>query len=152
VFSLYVNATIPVGYPYVNVSLQLDPLSIPLSTTSNNIIFLQVFSSSGQFDNASLYDQSANFAGNLNYNNKTPATIQDGLIIPYSNKYSIFDEDSVAIRFLNSSNEPTPVVDYQHWYQNSTFDGLSWIGMAYKIPQKCGRKTLTAYLFRNLPN
>ena len=52
-FYLYLNATLAAGEPYANVSIQVLPLNSSLS--SSDLLYLQVFSSSGQFDNASLY-------------------------------------------------------------------------------------------------
>jgi hypothetical protein len=127
-FYLYVNATLAAGKPYASVSIQVLPLSSPLS--SSDILYLQVFSSSGQFDNASLYGSDGSFLRQLAYNSGSPSA-QKGLIIPYSERFSALAQDSVAVSFNNST---ATVNDFEHWYQDSAFDDLSWVGIAYDAP------------------
>ncbi|MGD0477555.1 MAG: hypothetical protein ABSB29_05245 [Nitrososphaerales archaeon] len=127
-FFLYLNATITAREPYAGVSIQALPLNYSLS--SNDLLYLQVFSSSGQFDNASLYGHDGSFLRQLAYNNGSPSA-QNGLIIPYSKQFSALGEDSVAVSFDNST---ATVNDFEHWYRNGAFDGLSWIGIAYDAP------------------
>ena len=127
-FYLYLNATLAAGKPYADVSIQVLPLNSSLS--SSDLLYLQVFSSSGQFDNASLYGQDGSFVRQLAYNNGSPSA-QNGLIIPYSEQFNVFGEDSVAVSFNNST---ATVNDFEHWYRNGAFDGLSWIGIAYDAP------------------
>ena len=127
-FYLYLNATLKAGMPYANVSMQVLPLNTSLN--SGDLLYLQVFSSSGQFDNASLYTTSGSFQRLLAYNSGSPF-MQNGLIVPYSEKYSVFDQDSVAVSFNNATSN---VDDFEHWYQDGPFDGLSWIGIAYYPP------------------
>ena len=124
-FYLYLNATLAAGEPYANVSIQVLPLNSSLS--SSDLLYLQVFSSEGQFDNASLYGQDGSFLRQLVWNNGSPAT-PNGLIIPYSKQFNVLDEDSVAVSFNNSIAN---VDDLEHWYHNGAFDSLSWIGIAY---------------------
>jgi len=127
-FYLYLNATLTAGEPYADVSIQVLPLNYSLS--SSDLLYLQIFSSTGQFDNASLYGPDGSFLRQLAYNNGSPST-QEGLIIPYSQQFSIFTEDSVAVSFNNST---ATVDDLEHWYHDGAFDGLSWIGTAYNVP------------------
>ncbi|MCL5068880.1 MAG: hypothetical protein M1368_11100 [Thaumarchaeota archaeon] len=127
-FYLYVNATLGVGKPYANISIQVLPLNISL--TSSDLLYLQVFSTSGQFDNASLYSSNGTFSRALIYNGGSPST-QSGLIIPYSDQYNVFGQDSVAVSFNNSTSN---VDDFEHWYRDAAFDGQSWIGIAYYAP------------------
>ena len=127
-FYLYLNATLTVGEPYADVSIQVLPLNSSLS--SNNLLYLQVFSSSGQFGSASLYGPDGSFLGLLAYDNGSPS-VQAGLIIPYSQQFSVSNEDSVAVSFNNST---ATVNVLEHWYQNPAFDNLSWIGIGYNAP------------------
>ena len=127
-FYLYLNATLSAGEPYAEVSIQVLPLNSSLS--SSDLLYLQVFSSSGQFDNASLYGHDGNFVRQMAYNNGSPS-VQNGLIIPYSRQFDVLGEDSVAVSFNNST---TSVDDLEHWYRNGAFDGLGWIGIAYDAP------------------
>ncbi len=127
-FYLYLNATLAAGKPYADMSIQVLPLNSSLS--SSDLLYLQVFSSSGQFDNASLYGQDGSFVRQLAYNNGSPSA-QNGLIIPYSEQFNVFGEDSVAVSFNNST---ATVNDFEHWYRDGAFDGLSWIGIAYDAP------------------
>ena len=127
-FYLYLNATLAAGEPYATVSVQVLPLNSSLSP--GDLLYLQVFSSSGQFDNASLYGHDGSFLRQLAYNNGSPSA-QNGLIIPYSERFSVLGEDSVAMSFNNST---ASVNDFEHWYRNGAFDGLSWIGIAYDAP------------------
>ncbi len=130
---VYLNATLAPGAPYANVSIQVLPLNT--STNSSDILYLQIFSWDGQFDNASLYDGNGNYQKNLAYNNGSPAT-QNGTIITYSKLRNVFGQDSVALSFSgNTATSPLPVDDLEHWYQNAAFDGLSWVGVAYSAPQ-----------------
>ena len=126
-FYLYLNATLAVGEPYADVSIQVLPLNSSLS--SSDLLYLQVFSSLGQFDNASLYGPDGSFLRQLAYNSGSPSA-QNGLIIPYSQQFSVLDGDSVAVSFNNSA---TTVDDLEHWYQDIPFDNLSWIGIAYNV-------------------
>jgi hypothetical protein len=100
------------------------------SLSSSDLLYLQVFSSSGQFDNASLYGHDGSFLRQLAWNNGS-SSAPNGLIIPYSEQFNVFDEDSVAVSFNNST---ATVNDFEHWYHNVAFDGLSWIGIAYDAP------------------
>ncbi|MDG7000651.1 MAG: hypothetical protein JRN15_16270 [Nitrososphaerota archaeon] len=127
-FYLYVNATLGVGEPYANISMQVLPLNLQL--TSNDLLYLQVFSSSGQFDNASLYSSNGTFSRALVYNGGSPPA-QSGLLIPYSDQYNVFGQDSVAVSFNNSTSN---VDDFEHWYKDTAFDNQSWIGIAYYPP------------------
>jgi hypothetical protein len=88
---------------------------------------LQDFSSSGQFDNASLYNGQGVYERQLTYDNGSPGA-PSGLIIPYSVQNSTLTEDSVALSFNNSIS---PVDDVEHWFNDSAFSNLSWIGVAY---------------------
>ena len=126
---VYLNATLSPGNPYTSVSMQVLPLSSPI--TSSDLLYLQVFSSSGQFNNATLYNGDGSYERPLAYNNGSPAA-QNGTIIAYSSQQNVFTEDSVAISFTNASSQ---VNDFEHWYQNGPFDSLSWIGIAYNSPQ-----------------
>lgn len=127
-FYLYLNATLAAQDTYAGVSIQVLPLNSSLS--SSDLLYLQVFSSSGQFDNASLYGNDGSFQRQLAYNNASPSA-QKGLIIPYSERFSALGEDSVAVSFNNST---ATVSDFEHWYRDGAFDGLSWIGIAYDAP------------------
>lgn len=140
-FYVYLNATISPGDAYAHVSMQVLPLSASLN--SSDLLYLQVFSSAAQFDNASLYDTSGNYLRNLVYNNGSPSA-QNGTIIAYSKQESVFTQDSIAISFgANISSSPATVNDFEHWYHDSAFDGLSWIGVAYNAPQVSAGKLST---------
>ena len=127
-FYLYVNATVIPGNPYVSITMQVLPLSTPMN--SSDILYLQLFSNSGQFDNATLYDTSGNYVRPLTYNAGSLSS-QNGTIIAYSKQDNVFTEDSVAINFNNTNAQ---VDDFEHWYQNAAFDSLSWFGIAYNSP------------------
>ena len=127
-FYLFLNATLVPGNPYADVSLQVLPLNTPIN--SNDLLYLQVFSSSGQFDNATLYGSSGNYARPLVYNGGSPS-LQNGMIVAYSKQDNVFTEDSLAITFNNSTAQ---IDDFEHWYQDSAFDSLSWFGIAYNSP------------------
>lgn len=145
-FYLYLNATLAAGEPYAEVSIQLLPLNSSLS--SSDLLYLQVFSSSGQFDNASLYGHDGSFLRQLAYNSVSlpchlpvrcltslsPSVFPSahkGLIIPYSEQFNVLGEDSVAVSFDNST---ASVAGFEHLYYDGAFDGLSWIGIAYNAP------------------
>lgn len=128
-FKVYLNTTLSPGDPYAHITLQV--LSENVSMNQNDLLFIQVFSSQGQFDNATLYDSHGNFLRNLGYNAGSPAA-PNGTIIAYSKQYNVFGEDGVALNFAGSSS--SPISDLEHWYQNAAFDSLSWIGVAYKAP------------------
>jgi hypothetical protein len=127
-FYVYLDATLTAGEAYARVSIQV--LALNSSLPSSGLLYLQVFSSSGQFDNASLYGSDGSFLRRLTYDSGSPS-VQKGLIIPYSERFNVFDEDSVAVSFNNST---ATVNDFEHWYRNGAFDGLSWIGIAYDAP------------------
>ncbi|MDH2902316.1 MAG: hypothetical protein PXY39_15240 [archaeon] len=131
VFYVYVNATISQGNAYAQVSVQVLPVSSSLN--SSDLLYLQVFSSEGQFDNASLYDLGGNYQRNLVYNNGSPSA-QNGTIIAYSKEENVFTQDSVAINFGANSGSSAVVNDFEHWYHDAAFDSLSWVGIAYNSP------------------
>jgi hypothetical protein len=146
VFYVYLNATISEGNAYAQVSMQVLPISTSLN--SSDLLYLQVFSSEGQFDNASLYDLGGNYQRNLVYNNGSPSA-QNGTIIAYSKQENVFTQDSVAINFGSSASSSGIVNDFEHWYHNAAFDSLSWIGIAYNAPQNAVGK-LSAPIFANV--
>ena len=128
-FYVYLNATLALGNPYANLSLQILPLND--SITTSDLLYLQVFSKAGQFNNASLYNGGGNYERALKYNNGSSSS-QNGTIIAYSDQQSVFMQDSVAVSFDNSTAR---INDFEHWYRNAAFDSLSWIGVAYDSPQ-----------------
>ncbi|MCL5069009.1 MAG: hypothetical protein M1368_11770, partial [Thaumarchaeota archaeon] len=128
-FKVYLNATLSSGDPYAQVTLQVLSENTPMN--SGDLLFIQVFSQQGQFDNASLYDNQGNYVRDLGYNAGSPAA-PNGTIIAYSKQYNVFGEDGVALTFAGSS--ASPISDLEHWYRNAAFDSLSWIGVAYKAP------------------
>jgi hypothetical protein len=144
-FYLYLNASLNVGNPYVNVSLQVLPLNA--STSSSDLLYLQVFSSQGQFDNASLYN-GGNYERALVYNGGSPSA-QNGTIIAYSTQQSVFMQDSVAINFSGSAS--SPVDDFEHWYRDGAFNSMSWIGIAYNAPQDSSGRLSSPILTRVYP-
>ncbi|MHB8568473.1 MAG: hypothetical protein ACYC7D_15710 [Nitrososphaerales archaeon] len=127
-FYSYLNATLSVGHPYAEISLQVLPLNSTLTTS--DILYLQAFSTDGQFNNVSLYNQSGSYLRALLPNNGSPS-IQNGTIIAYSNQ-SVFNQDSIALSF---SNATSPVDDFELWHNDGAFNGLSWMGVAYNAPQ-----------------
>lgn len=127
-FYLYLNATLSAGKPYADVSVQVLPVNSSLS--SSDLLYLQVFSYSRQFNDASLYGPNGNFLRQLAHNSGTPSA-QKGLIIPYSKQVGALSEDSVALSF----NDPTASVnDSEYWYHDRAFGDMSWIGIAYDPP------------------
>ena len=144
-FYVYLNATLSQGNPYAKVSMQVLPLNT--SITSSDLLYLQVFSSSGQFDNASLYDVNGNYERPLAYDNGSPSA-QNGTIIVYSNKESVFTEDSVAISFSNASAK---VNDLEHWYHDNAFGSLSRVGIAFNAPQSAAGKLSQSIVTRVYP-
>lgn len=130
-FYVYLNSTMSSGNPYVNVTMQVLPLITSLN--SSDLLYLQVFSSAGQFDNASLYDSNGNYLRHLAYDNGSPSA-QNGTIIAYSKQESALTQDSIAISLGASNASSVTVNDFEHWYHDGAFDGLSWVGVAYDAP------------------
>ena len=148
-FYVYLNATISPGDAYAQVTMQVLPLSTSINST--DLLYLQVFSSAGQFDNASLYDSSGSYLRNLAYDNGSPSA-QNGTIITFSKQESALGQDSVAINFgaSNASSSAT-VNDFEHWYRDSAFDGLSWVGIAYNAPPGTAGKLSTPIVAKVYP-
>jgi hypothetical protein len=127
-FYLYLNATLAAGESYANVSVQVLPVNSSLS--SSDLLYIQVFSYSRQFNNASLYGPNGSILRKLAYDSGSPPA-QRGLIIPYSRQVGALSEDSVALGF----NDPTAIVnDTEQWYHDHVFGDMSWIGIAYDPP------------------
>jgi len=132
-FYTYLNATVRVGDPYVRVSLQVQPLNSTFGLGDH--LDLQIFAAATgndrqyAFENATLFDSAGNMTGQAPFNGAiTPKA--SAILIAYSNRTNVFDQDSVAIAF-NSTN----VASIEHWYQDGAFDGLSWIGLGYNTTE-----------------
>jgi hypothetical protein len=144
-FYTYLNVTMSVGDPYVRASLQIQPLDSTFE--GKNYTFLQVFARPN-LDNYSCADV---FDANGSLNQAVSANLQTynatgessgGLLIAYSSNTSVLDEDSVALRF-NS----TDIYDVEHWYKNSAFDDLSWVGLGYQYNATVGQGNLSAPVY-----
>jgi hypothetical protein len=144
-FFTYLNVTMAIGDPYVNVSLQVQPMNSTFGT--EDYVYIQVFAGSNEnlkqysFENATIFDTNGNLNRTAPFHNATSQR-SGGLVIAYSNRTSVLDEDSVALRF-NS----TDLYDIEHWYQNGAFDGLSWVGLGYDVPATVGQGNLSAPVY-----
>jgi len=139
-FYTYLNVTISVGYPYLNASLQVQPLDSTFG--SSDYIYLQAFapSSSCNLENATLYDNNGGIVQTVPFRNAIPVST-NGLVIAYSNRTSTLEEHSVAIKF-----DGTYTHDVEHYYNDTAFDGLSWVGLGYMVPEVTqGRLSLPVY-------
>lgn len=132
-FTLFLNATIQTGAPYINYSLQFEALNSQLPPTGSTMD-LQVFSNSGQFANATVYNSTGSFLSKLPFNGASNAATQNGMIISYQRNQSVFTQDAVAMTF-NASKYGATIEDHEHWYKNGgEFQNLSWMGLAFKVP------------------
>lgn len=129
-FYTYLNSTFSIGDPYVRASVQIQPLNSTFGT--GDYIYLQVFAGGAlqqyAFENATLFDGSGNQVRTAPFDAATPQG-RSGMLIAYSNRTNVFDQDSVALRF-----NATGIYDVEHWYLDGPFDGLSWVGLGYKVP------------------
>jgi hypothetical protein len=143
-FYTYLNATITVGDPYSRVSVQVQPLN---STFGAGVhAYLQVFAGAKEnlqqyaFENATLFDLNGNPLGQVPFDHGAPQG-HGGMVVAYSNRTSILDQDAVALRF-----NATGIRGVEHRHHDSAFDGLSWLGLQYDFPV-IGRGQLSAPVF-----
>ena len=131
-FYTYLNATIAVGSPYVRVSLQVLPLDSTFGAGDH--LDLQVFAGAAgslqqyAFENATVFTPAGDLVG-LDYDGAVAAG-GPGVIVAYSNRTNVFDQDSVALRFNSSS-----VNTLEHWYLDPAIGGLSWVGLGYDVSE-----------------
>ncbi|MGH2639348.1 MAG: hypothetical protein ACRDF4_08730, partial [Rhabdochlamydiaceae bacterium] len=145
-FYTYTNATLQKSDPFVNVSLQLDPLNAPASTNEIKYMFLQIFNTTetDPFYSGGLYSLNGTFLEPLPFRNATTLSQQAGIMLSYSGNTTIFStpqgggamsgQDAVAIRFGNQS-----IYDYEHWANDAPF-GHSWFAPGYYAPSSNGLK------------
>jgi hypothetical protein len=131
-FYTYLNATITVKDPYVRVSLRVQPLNSTFAMGDH--VDLQVFAGATggltqyAFENVTKFDAQGNPTGVVPRNSAS-APGRSTAVIAYSNRTSVFGQDSVALVF-----DATSVSTIEHWYQDGPFDKLSWIGLGYDFP------------------
>jgi hypothetical protein len=128
-FYTYLNATIAIGDPFVKVSLQVQPINSPF--LHGDYVDLQVFARSLEkysFENATMFDASGSKTAVAPFNNAVVPG-RSTMVIAYSNRTSVFDQDAVALEFNTTS-----VSSIEHWYKDSPFDKLSWLGLGYNFP------------------
>lgn len=148
-FYTYLNVTVAVGDPCVQVSLQIQPMNSTFGV--GNYTYLQVFAiASGSlrqysFENATIFDVNGTLSRPAPFHNGTSPQSSDGLLIAYSNRTSVLDEDSVAIRF-----NQTDLYDIEHWYNNTAFDGLSWFGLGYNVPTTVAQGMLSPPVYADV--
>jgi hypothetical protein len=128
-FYTYLNVTLSIGNPFVNVSLQVQPLNSTFGP--QDYIYLQDFAppSPYSFENATLFNGDGVSMGSLPFRNGHQVE-GSGLLVAYSNRTSTLDEHGAAINFTGGL-----VYDAEHYYNDSAFDGLSWFGIGYRVPQ-----------------
>ncbi|MDA4127367.1 MAG: hypothetical protein OK452_09250 [Thaumarchaeota archaeon] len=146
-FYTYLNSTVSVGDPYVKTSVQIKPLNSTFG--AGDYIYLQVFAGgSGKlqqyaFENATSFDGAGNLVRTVPFDGATPLG-SSGMVVAYSNRTSVLEQDSVALRF-----NATGIYDVEHWYLNGPFDGLSWVGLGYKVPA-VGQGKLSAPVYADV--
>jgi hypothetical protein len=130
-FYTYLNVTMSIGEPYVKVSLQVQPMDSTFGAGDH--LYLQAFAGANgtlkqyAFENVTVFYANGNLNGTTPFKGATPQR-SGGLVIAYSNRTSVLDQDSVALRF-----NATGINDIEHWYQDVAFGGLSWVGLGYNV-------------------
>ena len=143
-FYTYLNATIAVGDPYVEVSIQVMPLTSTFGQGDH--IYLQVFAGAKDglqkyaFENAKMFETDGTPVGTLPFRQGAPQE-SAGMLFTYSNRTNILDQDSVALKF-----NATGIQGVEHWYLDGAFGNQSWVGLEYGVPST-GRGQLSAPVF-----
>jgi hypothetical protein len=148
-FYTYLNVTMKVGDPYVQVSTQIQPMNstFEAGNTHGNYTYLQVFAGSNDnlkqfsFENATIFNEDGTVNRTAPFRGATPQST-GGLVVAYSNRTNVLDQDSVALRF-----NATDLYRVEHWYQDGAFDGLSWFGLGYRYNATVGQGDLSAPIY-----
>ena len=140
-FYVYLNATLSPSEPFVNASVQVEPLN----STSDYVkyVYIQAFNttSSSPFFGANLYNANGSYVQRLPFIG-SGATNESGYLLSYSNATSVFNnhetgQDAVAIRFGS-----TGLYDWEHWALDGAF-GHSWFGPGYYVEPNISSEMLS---------
>ncbi len=138
-FYTFLNASLESSYPYVQVTLQLEPISTV--NDSVNYLYLQVFNSTSSqtaFDSESILFSNGTVIKN-SHSGAFQAGSSSGIVLAYSQNDSIFTsvnsgkvsgQDAVAIKYDTQN-----LYDLEYWPIDRTgFSGQSWFGAGYQAP------------------
>lgn len=118
-FDVFTNATLASSDPFVNVSIQAEPISSTTIPSDIKYVFLQIFNttSTNPFYTGGLYASNGTLVEKLPYRGSSGLS-NGGIMLSYSNDTSVFTnekngmqlgQDAVAVKFGNNS-----IDDYEH--------------------------------------